>query len=61
LNVGKFIAHGKSDIQDEITFTISNNDKTIPPIAYNIALFWVDFLYFTPYLSQTKGSILMFG
>jgi hypothetical protein len=30
LNVGKFIAHGKSDIQDEITFTITNNDKEIP-------------------------------
>jgi hypothetical protein len=43
LNLGKFIAHGKSDIQDEITFTISNNDKAIPPIVYNIALFCVDF------------------
>lgn len=42
-NVGIFIAHGKSDIQDEITFTISNNDKAIPLIVYNIALFWVDF------------------
>jgi len=43
LNLGKFIAHGKSDIEDEITFTISNNDKAIPPIIYNIALFCVDF------------------
>jgi hypothetical protein len=43
LNVGKFIAHGKNDIQDEITFTISNNDKTISPIVYTIELFWVDF------------------
>jgi len=42
-NVEKFIAHGKIDIQDEITFTISNNDKAIPPIIYNIALFCVDF------------------
>jgi hypothetical protein len=60
LNVGKFITHGKSDIQNEIAFTISNNDKTIPPIVYNIALFWVDFCHFTPYLSQTKGSIPIF-
>jgi hypothetical protein len=43
LNVGIFIAHGKSDIQDDITFTINNNDKAIPLIVYNIALFWVDF------------------
>jgi len=43
LNVGIFIAHGKSDIQDEIILTISNNDKAIPLIVYNIALLLVDF------------------